>query len=866
LSGEVTVQSGAQVITQPGIQVSGAVQISGSMSVSGNIVSISGNEIIAKVSGEVAHIAGYYSESGDWRDVHVDASGELMIEANVSISSGLHVVTQPGIQVSGTVSVSGIVGVSGRVSILSGRVAVSSGEVHVLSGIVNVASGVMDVNIVSGIEVTVDISGDPVDIGSGIGVLVSGQQTAFSGHGASYPFNPFVGGANISGLIEGWPKCETVINLLYGYVGQPDVWEPIVTDANNSLQVYVVDGSVRVSGAVRVSGIVGVSGRVSILSGLVGVTSGEVHILSGEVTVESGVQVITQPGIQISGAVIVSGLVGVNSGRVDILSGEVHILSGIVNVASGMMDVNIVSGIEVTVDISGDPVTISGDHVYVESGSFVLISGQVTVPIIGSSVGGELGINSIYAADADDSVTRLVNGIAYKSLTKHEYAPDSVALDVYVVDIMSGVVGVSVLSGVGILSGEVHVMSGELIAKTSGEVAHIAGYYSESGDWRDVHVDASGELMIEANVTVAGAQVSGAVIVSGLVGVNSGRVDVLSGEVHILSGEVTVAGGVQVSGTVAVSGEVTAIVQSGAQVITQPGIQVSGAVIVSGSMSVSGNVITMSGNMIETHIMSGEVTIQSGAQVITQPGIQVSGAVIISGLVGVNSGEVHILSGEVTIQSGAQVIIQPGIQVSGAVIVSGDFSIASGAQVITQPGIQVSGTVAVSGEVTIADGVQVSGTVAVSGEVTAIVQSGAQVITQPGIQVSGAVIISGLVGVNSGRVDVLSGEVHILSGTVDIEVPTSLLTNAVDNPQLISDNSGGDIITSGSIISVVVKAVGENATDMYVGGHTATHMPYSGHGMVLAAGEAMNLDIAELGYVKACATTSGDKLSYIAVT
>jgi hypothetical protein len=41
--------------------------------------------------------------------------------------------------------------------------------------------------------------------------------------------------------------------------------------------------------------------------------------------------------------------------------------------------VNITSGINLQVDISGDPVTISGDHIYVESGNVVGISGQAVI-------------------------------------------------------------------------------------------------------------------------------------------------------------------------------------------------------------------------------------------------------------------------------------------------------------------------------------------------------------------------------------------------------------------------------------------------------------------------------------------------------
>jgi len=49
--------------------------------------------------------------------------------------------------------------------------------------------------------------------------------------------------------------------------------------------------------------------------------------------------------------------------------------------------VNIISGINLQVDISGDPVTISGDHVYVESGAYLASGLHVVADIAESGIG-----------------------------------------------------------------------------------------------------------------------------------------------------------------------------------------------------------------------------------------------------------------------------------------------------------------------------------------------------------------------------------------------------------------------------------------------------------------------------------------------
>jgi len=138
-------------------------------------------------------------------------------------------------------------------------------------------------------------------------------------------------------------------------------------------------------------------------------------------------------------------------------------------------------------------------------------------------------------------------------------------------------------------------------------------------------------------------------------------------------------------------------------------------------------------------------------------------------------------------------------------------------------------------------------------------------VTLAGTRVSGAVQVSGTVAV-SGLVGVQSGEVHVVSGYVDILTPTAVSINNSGNPLLLDDRSGGIPLWSGAIKSVVVKAPSSNSGDVYVGGYGAGQMPYSGQGLPLAAGEAVVIDIVELGYIKCMATISGfNRVAYLGI-
>jgi len=282
---------------------------------------------------------------------------------------------------------------------------------------------------------------------------------------------------------------------------------------------------------------------------------------------------------------------------------------------------------QLKVDVElGDELAILSGEVHVLSGDVVVESGQIEV--VGQDQSGAVRVPMIQSGTRKLAITA------------------------------SG-------SEIGVASGEVHVMSGELIAKVSGETVSVA-----SG----------------AEIIWRGVQVSGAVIVSGDVKISGETVTVASGAEIIWRG-------VQVSGTVGVSGEVTSKISGeailAARNLPTPGL--SGAPTIA-SGDVGWLLTDADGRAIvgvesgEIHILSGEVvakvsgetvSVASGVEIIWR-GVQVSGTVEVSGGVVVSgtvraevSGDIVKISGEtVSLQSGTTVLLESGtkVKVSGEVL------------------------------------------------------------------------------------------------------------------------------------------------------------------------------------------------------
>ena len=147
-------------------------------------------------------------------------------------------------------------------------------------------------------------------------------------------------------------------------------------------------------------------------------------------------------------------------------------------------------------------------------------------------------------------------------------------------------------------------------------------------------------------------------------------------------------------------------------------------------------------------------------------------------------------------------------------------------------------------------GGQVSGTVAVSGAVS--IESGLVAVLSGDVTVTGGVQVSGTVAV--------SGEVRaeVSGDIVDIAVPTSIPAAGIF---VVGSQSGGVILTSGSVISVTIKAMSDNSGNIYVAGVALQ----SGEGFVLEPGEAINIDIDNMGRIHLLADVSGDRITYLGV-
>ena len=182
----------------------------------------------------------------------------------------------------------------------------------------------------------------------------------------------------------------------------------------------------------------------------------------------------------------------------------------------------------------------------------------------------------------------------------------------------------------------------------------------------------------------------------------------------------------------------------------------------------------------------------------------------------------------------------PAVNVSGTVIklASGSQVGLSGLQVIVQSGVNIMGTL----------------TASVSGQPVSISGQPVSVSGQPQALVSGT-----QVGLSGLQVIVQSG-VNIIP-----YIPTQNITGPY---VMVTANSGGAILASGTIIAVMIKALSTNSGVIMVGG--SSYMPYyvsniNAQGFPLNPGDTMGKSINNLNAVKLCAAVSGDLVAYDAV-
>jgi len=143
--------------------------------------------------------------------------------------------------------------------------------------------------------------------------------------------------------------------------------------------------------------------------------------------------------------------------------------------------------------------------------------------------------------------------------------------------------------------------------------------------------------------------------------------------------------------------------------------------------------------------------------------------------------------------------------------------------------------------------------------------SGQHVYVESGIWVAG-LSFSGLdiqVNISGDPVDISGGHVYVESGVYVASgimdgIATVIKTDAI---RTITADSGGEVLHSGPILSMTVKALAANTSDIYLGG-VAPCRPYSGFGFAIAGSESKSYDVNNFDACYLCATTSGDKVTF----
>lgn len=261
----------------------------------------------------------------------------------------------------------------------------------------------------------------------------------------------------------------------------------------------------------------------------------------------------------------------------------------------------------------------------------------------------------------------------------------------------------------------------------------------------------------------------------------------------------------------------------------------------------SGVPVLISGQHV---FVSGQPVTISGDHVFIESGAYVVADIAESGM------GVQIQSGAHVQISGQHVFVESGVYVVADISESGMGVWISGQHVYVEPGAISGQPVTVSGNI-----VQISGQ-------HVFVESGVYLASGLHVGISGQHIYqeSGAHVVISGQPVVMSGEaVHI--GCTDIVRVASLVGAwGSASGQSADLGSGGNSLCdatvhcSGPTHSVIVKSLAGN-DDIFVG--VSGCLPYSGYGFLLAASEAITLDVCNPCIVYVWAATSGNQVTWI---
>ena len=341
ISGNAVVISG-QTIVVPSTSISGnvvrisgeTVQIAGGVSVSGNMVSISGQPVT--VSGNAVRVSGavFYPVSGNAYLFGFDQSGQTWNEAFMDTSGGHRI-----------------------------KVAISGDTVQIAGG--------------------VSVSGNMVSI-SGQPVIVSGNAVRISGETVS-----IAGGVSVSG------------NVVYAVSGQNPVFNYGFIDASGQwTQLRLTQSG---------QGISGIPHKLPVtFSGdsIIGSVSGNAVAISGQAVLISGQTVVTSVSgiaLNISGNVVYL-VSGQNPVQLYALDPSGQTLNPLIVNASGSNILRVDAGsIQVSANVSGNVVYLtSGQNAVQISGQPVLISGQLVA--VSGVVATNISGNVVYAVSGQNPV------------------------------------------------------------------------------------------------------------------------------------------------------------------------------------------------------------------------------------------------------------------------------------------------------------------------------------------------------------------------------------------------------------------------------------------------------------------------------
>lgn len=96
-------------------------------------------------------------------------------------------------------------------------------------------------------------------------------------------------------------------------------------------------------------------------------------------------------------------------------------------------------------------------------------------------------------------------------------------------------------------------------------------------------------------------------------------------------------------------------------------------------------------------------------------------------------------------------------------------------------------------------------------------------------------------------------------GTADYN---SVGTVEISNIVTPTASSGGSVLGSGAVTTVVIKNLSGNA-DIWIGSSGIGKQPYSGYGFSLADQEAITIEINQLNSLYVCANVSGEAVSFV---